>query len=132
MITIRVSEFVPLHLVSRRVTAHQEGAQVSDPLAGMSLSDAQAAPSLDELLEPVPYAGEAMEIEDETPRTLRLGPQHFPTQSNGLEELFEKRLALDAPSLQDSSWHWTTSQAPIVIISLAVAIALMQSILRSN
>ncbi|WFC98257.1 hypothetical protein MYAM1_000982 [Malassezia yamatoensis] len=114
------------------VTVHEADAQVSDPLAGMSLSGAQAAPSLDELLEPVPYAGEAMEIEDETPRMIRLGPQQFPTQSNGLEELFERTLALDTPVFPNSSWHWTTSQAPIAIISLALATALMQFILRSN
>lgn len=84
----------------------------------MSLDAVHAAAPLDTLLEPVPFAGEAMEIEDDTPRTVHLGPQRLPDASSGLEDLFEKSLALDVPPLREHPWHWTTSNLPLLALGL--------------
>ena len=108
-----------MRLVSREVTTPRKEALGTDPLAAMSLGATRAAPPLDTLLEPVPSAGEAMDIEDDTPPTLRFGPQRFPTAPSGLEDLFEERLALEPRTeLREPAWHWTTSNLPLVAVLL--------------
>lgn len=115
----RVTSPEPVRLVSREVTTPRKEALGTDPLAAMSLGATRAAPPLDALLEPVPSAGEAMDIEDDTPPTLHFGPQRFPTAPSGLEDLFEERLALEPRTeLREPAWHWTTSNLPLVAVLL--------------
>ncbi|WFC93917.1 hypothetical protein MBRA1_000543 [Malassezia brasiliensis] len=127
-----VSAPEPLHLISRTVSPPAPAARTgTDPLAGMSLGAAQAAPPLDTLLEPAPMVEEAMELEEEVPRAVHLAPPRLPPASSGLEELFAKSLALDAPPTQAHPWHWTTSRAPVVAAVVLCGIGIGLALARS-
>lgn len=128
----RVSAPEPLHLISRAVPPPAPAARTgADPLAGMSLGAAQAVPPLDTLLEPAPMVEEAMELEDDVPRAVHLAPPRLPPASSGLEELFAKSLALDAPATRAHPWHWTTSRAPVVAAAVLCGIGIALRLVRS-
>lgn len=121
-----------MRLVSREVHAQNAAPLYGDPLAGMSLGKTGTpSSSLEPLLEPVPTTGEAMEVEEDTPRPVHLGPRRLPDATSGLEELFRTSLALEPRGAPRHPWHWTTSSIPTAVGLLLLGVLLGLALVRT-